>query len=256
MAGILIIDDEPNIRTMMKLALQHVGHKVETAADGREGLEKYGTGEDWDLVLLDQRMPGMEGLEVLKVLRHQNRLVRVIMVTAFGTVDLAVDSMKAGATDFLRKPFTADILRGAVAGALNRAFAPGELDGSSAQTTPLTFGMSTINGFRIEFVPEPGVRAADGLRFEFTVRHPDGEAHSCTVILSEVVMELVKAELDRETPPGGSRFWQALCEESLVNYVFQNAAFPPEDNLRIDDLTTGLRRYVHAIALPAVSGTT
>jgi hypothetical protein len=66
-------------------------------------------------------------------------------------------------------------------------------------------------------------------------------------------MELVRAELDRETPPGGSRFWQALCEESLANYVFQNAGFPPEDLLRIDDLTTGLRRYVHAITSPVAS---
>ena len=176
MARILVIDDEPNIRTMMKLALQHVGHTVATAADGNEGLEKYGAGEDWDLVLLDQRMPGMEGLEVLKVLRFQNRLVRVIMVTAFGTVDLAVDAMKAGATDFLRKPFTAEILRGAVTGALDRAFVPGELDKSVAQPSPLTFGMSTINGFRIEFVPGPGLRAADGLHFEFTVCSPEGDA--------------------------------------------------------------------------------
>ena len=64
MARILIVDDENNIRMMVRLALQHVGHTVETAADGAEGLQKFGNGSNFDLVLLDQRMPGLEGLDV------------------------------------------------------------------------------------------------------------------------------------------------------------------------------------------------
>ena len=62
MARILLIDDEKNIRLMVRTALVHVGHEVDTAADGPEGLEKFGRGQSWDLVLLDHRMPGMEGL--------------------------------------------------------------------------------------------------------------------------------------------------------------------------------------------------
>src|SRR5689334_9257581 len=114
MARILMVDDEHNIRMMIRLALQHDGHTVEAAADGSEGLEKFGDGSAWDLVLLDQRMPGLEGMAVLRQMRYYDADARVIMITAFGTVDLAVDAMKAGATDFLRKPFTADTLRGAI----------------------------------------------------------------------------------------------------------------------------------------------
>src|SRR5579872_503365 len=140
-ARILLIDDESNIRTMIRLALQHAGHTVETAADGPEGLEKFGSGEDWDLVLLDHRMPGMAGLDVLREIHRRDPNARVIMITAFGTIDLAVDAMKAGATDFLRKPFTTDTLRGAVRAALQAE--PGSTMAAASQTAtaPITFGM-------------------------------------------------------------------------------------------------------------------
>lgn len=247
MARILVIDDEHNIRMMIRLALQHDGHTVEVAADGEEGLNKFGDGEDWDLVLLDQRMPGMEGLTVLQQMRYDDPAARIIMVTAFGTVDLAVEAMKAGATDFLRKPFTADTLRGAVHAALKPASAPHE---AADETPALTFGMTTINGYRIEFQPGVGMKMGDDLTFSFTVRRPDEETRQCTVALSAVVMELIRAHADRENLPGGNRFWQALCEEALANYVYQNADFPPENFLRVDEFTGGLRRFVDAILAP------
>ena len=253
MARILVIDDENNIRMLMKLALQHVGHSVGTAADGQEGLDKYGNGEEWDLVLLDQRMPGLEGLAVLKQIRYHSPRARIIMATAFGTVDLAVEAMKAGATDFLRKPFTADILRGAVDSALAGSAAASMPTGAESGSTGPTFGMTTINGYRIEFHPGAGMRIQDDLVFQFHVSRPGGESRRCTVALSPVVMELVKAELDCDAPPGGRRFWLALCEETLANYVYQNADFPPDKLIRVDELTVGLRRYVHAITASAAA---
>src|SRR5579875_3603146 len=120
MARILVIDDEPNICRMLQLTLRAAGHEVEVAYDGLEGIAKFGNGEAWDLVLLDQRMPDVEGLYVLKELKERNPDAKIIMITAFGTIDLAVSAMKLGATDFLRKPFTAKTLRGAVDAALNR----------------------------------------------------------------------------------------------------------------------------------------
>jgi CheY-like chemotaxis protein len=247
MAHILLVDDEHNIRMMVRLALQKDGHTVDTAADGEEGLDKFGSGAGWDLVLLDQRMPGLEGLEVLRQMRYYDPRARVIMATAFGTVDLAVEAMKAGATDFLRKPFTVETLRGAVRAALQEPPA-GSMKTSAAEPgTAPTFGMTTINGYRIEFQPGPGMRMSDGLGFVFTVRDPIGETRQCTVVISDVVAELVKAHTDRETFPGGNRFWQALCEEALANYLYQNADVPPEGLLHVDELTTGLRRFVDAV---------
>ena len=102
MARILVIDDEKNIRTMVGLALKHEGYAVDLAEDGRSGLNTFGGGEDFDLVLLDQRMPELDGLEVLHEMRRRKPDTRVVMITAFGTIELAVDAMKSGAADFLR----------------------------------------------------------------------------------------------------------------------------------------------------------
>ncbi|HZO89267.1 MAG TPA: response regulator [Chthonomonadaceae bacterium] len=240
MARILVVDDENNIRTMMRLALQYVGHTVETASDGPEGLDKFGDGSGCDLVLLDQRMPGMEGLEVLREMRQRDPKARIIMVTAFGTIDLAVDAIKAGATDFLRKPFTAEVLRGAVQSALQEAQ-------PSVSPTGVTFGFTTINGYRIEYQVDSGEHADGGFRQEFTVCDPGGQCQTCVVVLPAYIIELVKAHTDREQMPGGDRFWQALCEEALANYLWQNAEFPAGGQLRVEELTTGLRRFMDTV---------
>lgn len=245
MAHILVVDDEHNIRMMIRLALQHAGHEVETASDGSEALDKFGDGTKWELVLLDQRMPGLEGLTVLKQMRYHSPAARVVMITAFGTIDLAVEAMKAGATDFLRKPFTAETLRGAVDTALERAspHAASSADASSS----LTFCMTTVNGFRLESKSGPPARIDENLAYLFMVRTPEKASVECTVVLSRYVMELVKAHTDRDAVPGGARFWQAVCEEALANYLYQNAAPPPDGILRVDEFTTGLRRWVDAV---------
>ena len=245
MANILVIDDENNIRLMVRLTLQHSRHVVQTAADGAEGLEKFGDGTEWDLVLLDQRMPGMDGLTVLREIKRRFPQARVIMATAFGTIDLAVEAMKAGATDFLRKPFTAETLRGAVETAL--APAP-----TASAASGMTFGLTTINGFRLESRPTAVTRESGALRFVYAVASPSGEKHECAVTLQPLLLELVKAHADREALPGGDRFWHALGEESLANYVWQNADFPKNDRLDVEELTGGLRRWIDAVlAIPA-----
>ena len=240
MARILVVDDENNIRMMVRLALQHVGHTVTTAADGSEALEKFDDGSGFDLVLLDQRMPGMEGLDVLREMRHRDSHAQIVMATAFGTIDLAVEAMKCGATDFLRKPFTTEVLLGAVHSTLADPVPPERKRG-------ITFGSTTINSFRIEFQAGTGLHAAGEFRQTFTVRSPVGAAEDCDVILPGYVMELVKAHTDLEHMPGGDRFWQALCEEALANYLWQHAEFPPGGEMRVEDFSTGLRRFVDVV---------
>jgi CheY-like chemotaxis protein len=237
---ILVIDDESNIRMMVRLALRHVGHTVETASDGAEGLEKFGDGAEWDLILLDHRMPGLTGLEVLREMRRRDPDARVIVITAFGTIDLATEAMQAGATDFLRKPFTADMLRDTVNAAL-AAPAPSNTGAPGYE--------AGINGFRIEAQTGTGTAGLGEVRWSFSVRDPRGEARDCAVLLPAPVVERVKAHARPERMPDifdQHLFWQSLCEEALANYVWQNAEFPPDHLLRVDELTAGMRRRVDA----------
>jgi CheY-like chemotaxis protein len=242
MARILVIDDEHNVRAMIRLTLQHCGYEVVTASDGPDGLARFGEGSNWDLLLLDQRMPYLEGLEVLRTIRQRDPYARVIMITAFGTIDLAVEAMKAGATEFLRKPFTADVLHVAVDAALS-AQGAGVFDGAGV----VTYGWTTLNGFKIETTPGPGERNAGDIRHAVTVVSPTGERRTCSVLLPVYIVELIKAITDRERMPGGERFWQALCEETMANFLWQHADFPPDASLEVDDLTIGLRRWIDTV---------
>jgi len=247
MAKILVVDDENNIRMMVRLALQHAGHTVETASDGFEGLERFGDGGDWDLTLLDQRMPGMNGLEVLGEMRRRNPNARVVMITAFGTVDLATEAMARGATNFLRKPFTTDILRAAVAAAL--AGEQGDKAGAENGESPIPFSFDTmtVNGYRLRSSPGVTNERDGGISDTFTVSAAAGDERTCRVALPAYVTELVKAHADADNLPGGERFWQALCGESLANYLWQNAELPAGGVLTVDDLTSGLRHWVDAV---------
>lgn len=244
MAHILVVDDENNIRMMLRLALTHVGHAVETAADGYEGLEKFASGAGWDLVLLDQRMPGLEGLEVLREMRQRDAGARVLMITAFGTVDLATEAMATGATDFLRKPFTVETLRGAVTSALTGT---GDEKNRSSALAMHSFDSVTVNGFRLLSSGSVTVAGDGGFGAAYTVQSPVGDENTCRITIPCYVVELVKAHTDREEMPEGELFWQALCGEALANHLWQNAQLPPDGILIVDDLSSGLRHWIDAV---------
>lgn len=103
-SNVLIIDDEPGIRNSLERALRREKVKVFQAASGEEGL-KVAAREDVDIVFLDVRLPGVSGIEVLRELKQRKPEIEVVIMTAYGTIDLAVQSMKEGAADFLTKPF-------------------------------------------------------------------------------------------------------------------------------------------------------
>ena len=246
MARILVIDDESNIRLMVRIALQAAGHQVETAADGSEGLDKFGTGEGWDMVLLDQRMPGLDGLQVLEAMRPLCPDARVILITAFGTIDLARDALRLGAVGFLRKPFTTDALRGAVRMALETS-APAASSTWDAPSEPRSSGDASINGFRIIESAEPSASQGGEIRQSFTVRGPSGQDSRCEVLLPAYFTHLVRAHADCEAIPDEAHFWPWLCEEALANYLWQNAELPPDGFLAVNELSTSLARWVDAI---------
>ncbi len=107
---ILFVDDDPSLRTVVAIALTKDGHQVDLACSGEEALARF-AGENYDLVIQDVRMPGMHGLELLERLRLENPLVPVVVMTAYSTWDIAVEAMRLGAFDYLKKPFDNDVLR-------------------------------------------------------------------------------------------------------------------------------------------------
>src|SRR5437588_13114682 len=104
---ILVVEDEEKLRRVVELQLTSAGFDVDKAATAEEGLK---LADRADLVLTDLKLPNMSGMEMLAAIRQQNAQVPVVMMTAFGSVETAVEAMKAGATDFLLKPFSLDHL--------------------------------------------------------------------------------------------------------------------------------------------------
>ena len=107
MPRILVVDDEAAMRESLKDWLSEDGYQVGQAAGGAEAIEMVRS-HPWDVLLLDLKMPGMDGLETLKNVKEVNPEVEVLMMTAYATVDTAVQAMKLGAFDYLVKPFDPD----------------------------------------------------------------------------------------------------------------------------------------------------
>ncbi|GIV76401.1 response regulator [Litorilinea aerophila] len=101
---VLVIDDEENMRWVLERALKKAGYDVLTAGRGEQGLQLLAL-HPVDLILLDLKMPGMDGLAVLREIRRRTQSVPVLLLTAYATVPTAVAAMQHGATDYLRKPF-------------------------------------------------------------------------------------------------------------------------------------------------------
>ncbi|MBI4523622.1 MAG: sigma-54-dependent Fis family transcriptional regulator [Deltaproteobacteria bacterium] len=116
---ILIVDDEPSNRKILGQELTHRGYAVETANDGPEALRKIESFRP-DLIVLDDMMPHLSGLDVLKELRKREDDTPVVMITAYGTVERAVQAMKEGAYDFITRPFEPDHMALVVQKALER----------------------------------------------------------------------------------------------------------------------------------------
>jgi DNA-binding NtrC family response regulator len=114
---ILVIDDDTSLRRVLEYNLQEEGYQVQTAASGEEGVYWFGQSQP-NLVITDMKMPGMDGLTVLKSIKERSPETLVIIITAFATVDVAVEAMKAGAHDYITKPFNRDELRMTVKKAL------------------------------------------------------------------------------------------------------------------------------------------
>jgi len=231
---ILIIDDEENIRRVTRLTLEAAGYEIVEAGDGERGLEAFGDGASWDAVLLDQRMPGMDGLETLRHLKQRHAGARVIISTAYASIELAVEAMKLGATDFVRKPMTPEILRRAVAAALSKRARPSEAHVSATQELaagPLIQTI-TMNGFTIS--DSEGSRQAPGER-RFTVKSPAGDEHEVLVEIDEEAVGYVERMTKRQLPPESS-FWTTQAQRILSDYLWREGKVPPGRKLCVVDV--------------------
>jgi DNA-binding NtrC family response regulator len=110
MPTLLIIEDEAKMRRLLELNLAEDGYTVHTAADAESGLNTLRQ-EKIDLIVTDLKLPGMNGLEFLQAVKRVNGTIPVVLMTAFGTVETAVEAMKAGASDFVLKPFAMEELK-------------------------------------------------------------------------------------------------------------------------------------------------
>ena len=121
--NLLVVDDEPDMRDALTAALRREGLCVSTAANGVEALEKV-QGQSFDLIITDVRMPRMGGLALLQELKRTSAMIPVIMMTGYGRIEDAVEAMKAGAFDYLLKPFSLEDLKTVVMKALTPRNSP------------------------------------------------------------------------------------------------------------------------------------
>lgn len=107
---ILIVDDEKNIRLTLHSSLETYPYEILDAISGEEAMDIM-LKVPVDLVLLDLKLPGISGLEVIHQMREKEMNAKIIIISAHGTIEAAVESMKLGASDFIEKPFTPDDIR-------------------------------------------------------------------------------------------------------------------------------------------------
>ena len=206
---ILVIDDEAAIRDSLRMTLEYEGYDFIGAATGQEGLALVER-ESPDLVLLDVKMPGMDGLEVLDRLRAMNETLPVVVISGHGTIGTAVEATKKGAFDFIEKPFASERVLVTVQKGL-------ELRSLRQENRELKLAMES----KYEIV---GGSAALRRVLEAVQRAAPTNATVMLLGESGVGKELVARTIHRNSPRAGQRFIQVNCaaipEELIESELF------------------------------------
>lgn len=226
---VLIIDDEENIRQMLRLTLEAAGYEVEEAEDGIETFAILGSDPEWNVILLDQRLPLMEGTEVLRRIKVLAPAASVVMMTAFASVELAVQAMRLGATDFLRKPMTPEVVRNSVAAALKKGSEPqAEVQAQASHRQADTRTM-TMNGFAILRRSDLNSSLTQQNERRFLVRGPDGRKQEVVVGISDEALK--EAEQVTRGAAIEEEFWTSQAETFLRDFIWNDGNVPGDGKL-------------------------
>ena len=242
MAQILVIDDTKNIRKMVELTLRAQGHDITLAENGALGLQQFGDGARFDLTLVDQQMPELNGDEFVARAHEINPTARIVMMTAFATPELASTVMQTGASDFLRKPFTTETLRDTVKIALEkpRADNSSHADATQQLAQPGQPGYQmaarswSMNGFTFWLAEQsqcdPNIAHQHPAEFEsgrmYQLRVPDGNYVGCFVGVTPHIQAQIEAEVGHKIGADDA-FWDELCGQTLINFLAEQARQPP-----------------------------
>ncbi|BCM93808.1 regulatory protein AtoC [Abditibacteriota bacterium] len=238
MAKILIVDDSKNICKMVVLTLTHADYEVQSTQDAAQGLNLFGDGSNWDLTLVDQQMPQLQGEEFIVQARQRDPMARLVMMTAFATPHLAAQVIRDGAFDFLSKPFSADVLRQTVATALSypRHVASDAIyDPNIALPQPGEEGYRMpgiswrINGFSfwpLSNPPEQAIASGFEMGRLFQVRGPHDDFTSCFVGVTPHIRAQIETEIGHTLSENAS-FWDKVCGQTLLQFLRRSAQTPP-----------------------------
>ncbi len=228
-ARILVVDDQEAIRWLLSTLLEDAGYAVSTATDGQEALEVTAK-QPPDLVLMDVRMPGVDGMTALERLKQGHPHLPVIMLTAYGQVPDAVEAMKLGAADYLLKPFHNEQVLLAIRQALERVALVDEIRGLRAQLESAV-GLGEVMGTSQE-IQKVFVQVQQVARTNFTVIL-QGE----TGTGKELVARAIHQQSDRRNRPFLAVDCSAAPETLIESQLFghERGAFTGADARREGD---------------------
>lgn len=216
---ILIVDDERNIRLTLKYCLESEGYEVDVAVNGEEGLEiLLNEKKKYDLILLDIKMPGKNGMEVLKELRDNGNMSNIIIMTAYGTIKEAVTAIKLNAIDFITKPFTPEQIKTLVTKVFSR---------ENLEEDKLNSFEEYIEFAKLNIISKQFDKAINALKMAMSKEASLPDAHNLLGVIEEYRGEVEEAQkhyraalaLDPSYEPAISNLDRITNMESYINDI-------------------------------------